>query len=183
MTAAATVRENAAGFSPGHNHKESNGSATEQAAPKPAQPAAPGMDAALGQVVWLMMNTPAFRHMFLADLEWMVLPPILLGQFRIMYDGGKPVAFAAWGYLSEEAEARLQQPNPRLQPNDWKSGDRLWLVSVIAPFGHGEKMLEDVRRTALAGKSFKFHRHQPDGRRTAEVVNAPPASIGFGSGK
>ena len=131
--------------------------------PAPGQVATAGADAALGQVVWLMMNTPAFRHMFLADLEWMVLPPILLGQFRILYDGGKPVAFAAWGHLSEEAEARLQQPNPRLKPDEWKSGDRLWLVSVIAPFGHGEKILTEIQTSALSTQDFKYHRRGTDG--------------------
>jgi hypothetical protein len=43
-------------------------------------------------------------------------------------------------------------------------------VSVIAPFGHTEAMLREVRATALAGKSFKMHRLGPDGRKRIEVV-------------
>jgi cytolysin-activating lysine-acyltransferase len=78
----------------------------------------------------------------------MVLPPIMLGQFRVFFADGRAVAFAAWASLSAEAEARLQEPNPRLAPIDWKSGDRLWLVNLFAPFGHGEAALKELRETA-----------------------------------
>jgi hemolysin-activating ACP:hemolysin acyltransferase len=93
-----------------------------------------------------MLQMPAFRHVFLADLEWMVLPPILLNQFRLLRDGNRIVAFAAWASLSEEAEARLQQPNPRLSPAEWKSGDRLWLVHLFAPF------VIRTRRSKMCGR-------------------------------
>src|SRR6516225_1359244 len=89
--------------------------------PSATAPRNPASDAVLGQVVWLMMNMPQYRHVFLADLEWMVLPPILLKQYRLFRAGDHVVAFAAWAYLSEEAEARLQGPNPRLAPAEWKS--------------------------------------------------------------
>ena len=126
-------------------------------------------DAVLGHVVWLMMNMPIYRHVFLSDLEWMVMPPILLGQYRIYRQGGRVVAFLAWAHLSEAAEARLQEPAPRLAPADWKSGDRVWLVNIFAPQGHAEAAVEELKRTALAGKSFKMHRTGADGRRVVEV--------------
>jgi cytolysin-activating lysine-acyltransferase len=28
---------------------------------------------------------------------------------------------------------------------DWKSGDRLWVVEVIAPFGGAEEMVKDLK--------------------------------------
>lgn len=121
---------------------------------------------ALGHAVWLMMNMPNYRHVFLSDLEWMVMPAILLNQFRLFNADNKVVAFAAWAYLSEDAEKRLQEPNPRLAPADWKSGDRLWLIDVFAPFGHAELALKELRETALKGKSFKMHRMQADGKRS-----------------
>jgi cytolysin-activating lysine-acyltransferase len=136
---------------------------------RPTFPAS--IDAAFGQAVWLMMNTPAYRHVFLTDLEWMVLPPIMLGQFRVFFAGGRAVAFAAWAALSAEAETRLQEPNPRLAPVDWKSGDRLWLVNLFAPFGHGEAALKELRETALEGKSFKMHRMGADGKRVVEMID------------
>ena len=127
-------------------------------------------EAVFGQVVWLMMNMPMYRHVFLTDLEWMVLPPILLNQYRLFRADNRVVAFAAWGHLSEAAEARLQEPSPRLAPTDWMSGDRLWLVNLFAPFGHTELALKELKETALAGKSFKMHRRGADGRVSVETV-------------
>jgi cytolysin-activating lysine-acyltransferase len=128
------------------------------------------LDTMLGHVVWLMMNISAYRHVFIADLEWMVLPPLALNQYRLFRADNRVVAFAAWAHLSEAAEARLQEPNPRLAPAEWKSGDRLWLVNLFAPFGHQEAALKELCETALADKSFKMHRRGADGVARVETV-------------
>jgi cytolysin-activating lysine-acyltransferase len=133
-------------------------------------------DAALGAAVRLLMGMPAFRHIFLADLDWMVLPPILLNQYRLFRTEGRVVAFASWGFLSAEAEARLQEPNPQLAPADWKSGDRLWLVSMVAPFGHAEMAVRDLAETALKGQTFKMHRSEAAGRNVVEVNGSDRSS-------
>ncbi|MGO8918688.1 MAG: toxin-activating lysine-acyltransferase [Stellaceae bacterium] len=140
-----------------------------RAAEPGAKPPAVTVDAIVGQVVLLMMAMPAYRHVFLTDLEWMVLPPILLNQYRFFRAENRTVAFAAWACLSEAAEARLQEPNPRLAPADWKSGDRLWLVNLFAPFGHHEPALKELRETALEGRSFKMHRRGADGKVVVET--------------
>jgi cytolysin-activating lysine-acyltransferase len=88
----------------------SNGVATEDGgrkSPSPNRPAIAPPDAVFGQVVWLMMAMPAYRHVFLTDLAWMALPPILLGQYQLFRVENRVVAFAAWAYLSEAAQRRL----------------------------------------------------------------------------
>jgi cytolysin-activating lysine-acyltransferase len=154
------------------NATTADAGATGHSAPHPTSsaPNIPQPDAVFGQVVWLMMNIPQYRHVFLTDLEWMVLPPIKLNQYRLFRAGNHIVAFAAWAYLSEAAEARLQEPNPRLAPADWKSGDRLWLIDLHAPFGQQELALKELRETALKGKIFKMHRSTPQGRQIVEIA-------------
>src|SRR5215469_14651157 len=115
-----------AGDNPADKAKAAGGAQAAQSGTAPTE-------AAFGQAVWLMMNMPQFRHVFIADLEWMVLPPIMLNQYRLLKVGNRVVAFAAWAFLSEAVEKRLQEAGPRLAPADWKSGDRLWLISVFAP--------------------------------------------------
>jgi len=53
-------------------------------------------------------------------------------------------------------------------PEDWNSGDILWLVDLVAPFGRQDDMLNELRASALKGETLKFHRTTPDGKR--EVV-------------
>ena len=86
-----------------------------------------------------------------------------------------------WAFLSEEAEAKLSQTPMRLRPDEWKSGDRCWVVEVIAPGATAENKLtavmsSDLQKTGLKGRSFKFHRTDPaTGKR--ELVEVPKASF------
>lgn len=142
------------------------GSADSESPAGATSVAPPSIDTAFGQAVWLMMNMPQYKHVFLCDLEWMLLPPILLNQYTIFRADTRVVGFAGWAYLSEEAEARLQEPNPRLAPADWKSGDRLWVVNLFAPFGHGDVLVKELQTTALAGRRFKTHQRRIGGQNT-----------------
>jgi cytolysin-activating lysine-acyltransferase len=109
---------------------------------------------ALGPVAWLYMQLPGRKHAFLADLEWLAMPPLVLGQCKLYVRDEAPLAFASWAFLSADAAARYAATG-RLAPADWKSGEEAWLVDLVAPFGGGERVLEDVRRSALAGRVLK----------------------------
>lgn len=127
-----------------------------------------------GQAVWLMTQSPVHRNFFLSDLEWMVMPPLLLRQFRIFPGKNQPIGLALWGKLTEDAEKRLMTPNARLAPQDWNAGDRLWLVELLAPFGHQDVMLADLQNTIFAGKSFKMIRTVNGQREVATLEGAKP---------
>ncbi|MDB5394410.1 MAG: ltxC [Rhodospirillales bacterium] len=75
-----------------------------------------------GEIVWLMTQSPAHKHYSLVDLEWMVMPALLLQQFRLFHDKGRPVGAALWAFLSQEGEAKLPNSPLRLRPDEWKSG-------------------------------------------------------------
>jgi cytolysin-activating lysine-acyltransferase len=99
----------------------------------------------LGEIVWLMSQSPLHRQFFISDLEWLVMTPVVLQQFRLFYDATKPIGALFWGTVNEEVEQRLQAGVSRLRPQDWKSGDRLWVVEVLAPFGGAEEMVKDFK--------------------------------------
>ncbi|PWC53344.1 hypothetical protein TSO221_11035 [Azospirillum sp. TSO22-1] len=119
---------------------------------------------ALGEVVWLMMQSPGHRHLFLADLEWLVMPAMMLGQFRTFRSGDQIAGLALWAIVSEEVEKRLTAGVIRLAPAEWKSGDRLWLVELVAPFGGVDAMIEDLKTTVFHDKTFKIRLTGADGR-------------------
>jgi cytolysin-activating lysine-acyltransferase len=87
----------------------------------------------VGEIVGLLTQSGAHRHPFLADLEWLVGPPLALRQFRIFRDDKKPLAVALWASVSDEVEKELIAGRTRLKPNEWKSGESLWLIDLIAP--------------------------------------------------
>jgi cytolysin-activating lysine-acyltransferase len=132
---------------------QANGAATETAsavAPTQAPADAPRETQAsiLGQVMWLMMQSPLHRNLFLSEIEWRVLPAIAMGQSRLFRDDKKkPLAFVTWAFVTDEIAGRLQAQPARLQPNEWKSGERRLIIDVVAPFGGGEKFVAEAMKT------------------------------------
>ena len=110
------------------------------------------------------------KHLFITDLEWLILPPVLLRQFRIFRQEGKPIAFASWAYLSEEVEDRMAQGIRRMSPLDWKSGESPWLIDLIAPFGGGDVIATELREQVFAGQQVKTLQPAADGQGMAVVT-------------
>lgn len=122
-----------------------------------------GPDEVLGDVVWLMTQSHSHKHLFIADLEWLVLPPVMLRQFRLVRQGGRPFAFISWATVSEEVEARLSKGKMRMSPAEWRCGEIAWIIDLIAPFGGGEQALKEVRERVLPGRKVKTLKVAPEG--------------------
>jgi len=118
--------------------------------------AARSVSQVFGEVVWLMSQSPLHKNFFISDLEWMIMVPVMLKQFRMFYDQQKPIGCAFWGEVSEEVEDRLKSGNAKLKPQDWKSGDKLWCIEVIAPFGGHEAMLQDLKANVFAEREISY---------------------------
>jgi cytolysin-activating lysine-acyltransferase len=131
---------------------------------------APTVAAVLGELVWLMAQSQGHKHLFIADLEWLVMPPILLNQFRVFRTDGKPIGFVLWAACSAPVEERLAGGMARMQPQDWQSGPALWLVDLVAPFGHIEVMLDDLRNTVFADKEVRFYKRDTKGNGSVELM-------------
>ena len=108
--------------------------------------------ASIGEIVTILSRSPAHKHYSLADIEWMVLPPVAAGQFYVVETAHQqqgfraPIAFVAWAFVSEEVDARLsaQVGGPRvlLRPDEWMSGDVAWLIFAV---GHADGVNEALR--------------------------------------
>jgi cytolysin-activating lysine-acyltransferase len=155
---------------------------------------------ALGQIVWLLTQSPLHRELRLKALEPTFMPAVLHEQFRIFRFGPlpglenlDPAAFAPaamsketfeqiplgvaiWAHLSETAEAKLERGEP-LAMEDWRSGDRTWLLELISPFSTPENKLSEVMLLDLMNGPFKagvFHLHRTDpktGRREKVTID------------
>ncbi len=101
---------------------------------------------AMGPILMLYMQSSHRRHHFISDLEWLLLPPLVNKQCKLYMKDKYPISFASWAFLSEAAEKRLFENGGRLRPDDWNSGNSLWIVDIVAPFGGIENMLEDIRK-------------------------------------
>ncbi|MBB5712705.1 toxin-activating lysine-acyltransferase [Sphingomonas xinjiangensis] len=156
--------------------------ATDHAAIGGAEQGPPTVSHLLGEMVWLLTQSPLHRGLAIGDLEWLVIPALIHQQFYIFRDGERPVGLALWAKCSPEAADKLDrgmiEPENRLTLGEWNGGDQIWLVDLIAPFAstqnrHREVMIADLISKPLAGKEFKFHQTDPvTGKRTVQTVGA-----------
>ena len=112
-----------------------------------------------GKIAMAMMALPRYRHQTIADLQHMVLEPLIRDRVAIAYPGGKDRSeltdisgVAIWASVSEEVDAKIREQIKagvfpvRLQSDDWASGEINWLLDVIAP---------DQKMTASVIANFK----------------------------
>ena len=114
----------------------------------------PGKTAAqvLGEIVWILVQSPRHKPLSLSDLEWLVMPAILLKQFRIFYRGDRPVRVALWAQVDDAVAKRLDGGDKRLAAAEWRSGPHLRIMEVVAPFG-GEPEIRRQLETAVRGEA------------------------------
>jgi len=112
-----------------------------------------------GKIAMAMMALPRYRHQTIADLQHMVLEPLIRDRVAIAYPGDKDRSeltdisgVAIWASVSEEVDAKIREQIKagvfpvRLQSDDWASGEINWLLDVIAP---------DQKMTASVIANFK----------------------------
>ena len=112
-----------------------------------------------GNVVMTMMMLPRYRHQSLADLQHLVLEPLIRDRVAIAYPGKTEDRLAAdmaglaiWASVSDAVEAKIREQIGagvfpiKLQADDWTSGENNWLLDVIAP---------DAKTTAAVIANFR----------------------------
>jgi len=123
----------------------------------------------LGEITWLMSQSAVHKNMFIADLEWLVMPALLLEQFRIFYGPKNPAAVAIWANVSKETDVRLRGGESRLRTDEWQGGDIPWLIELIAPFGAHDEIMADLSKSVFTSGEFHFHTIE-DGKRIVKTV-------------
>jgi hemolysin-activating ACP:hemolysin acyltransferase len=99
-----------------------------------------------GKIAMAMMALPRYRHQTIADLQHMVLEPLIRDRVAIAYPGGEDRSeltdisgVAIWASVSEEVDVKIREQIKagvfpvRMQADDWASGEINWLLDVIAP--------------------------------------------------
>lgn len=119
----------------------------------------------LGPAFWLFARDQRLRYTFIADLDWRLLPPLVLDQCRLYSKADMPWAFATWAFVSEAVDQRLRT-TPVLAPHEWRSGDRAWLIDVVAPFGDVEEVANEAAAQFAKGKVVNVWLPTPSGQAT-----------------
>jgi len=133
-----------------------------------------------GDFLFLTLRSQRHAAMTMAVMRESMEPPIELGQFRIFRFDDIPRGLFTWARLDAEAEAEFVRTG-RIDPNAWASGDRLWIVDLIAPYhGLAGGMARWIRQPGnFTDGMFRFQRFENDKKppRIVEIDFRRPHSI------
>jgi len=136
---------------------------------------------AFAQIISVLMRSPRYRHYTLGDLEWLVVPALATSQWRVIAAQSKqngvsvPVAVALWAMVSAEVDKKLSENLHvpiRLRPDEWKSGDILWLVDAVGDPRAVPQVLKQLLETSFKGREAKVRAAGEDGKITVRRLGA-----------
>jgi cytolysin-activating lysine-acyltransferase len=125
------------------------------------------------------MRSSLHKRYPIAALEWLVIPPLLTGQFSIAEARSKqsgasaPVAVALWARVSAEVDKRLSENLDKpmqLRPREWRSGDILWLVEAVGDARVLPQLLKRLGETTFKGREVKIRSRGADGKVTVRSL-------------
>ncbi|MBJ3775462.1 toxin-activating lysine-acyltransferase [Acuticoccus mangrovi] len=98
----------------------------------------------LGELVEIAMHSPVLSRMELRHMGEVFLRPLALDQLRRWHRGDRIVGVATWAWLNDETAAAMLRDGG-VAPHAWQSGDQLWFIDVIAPYGDMRAISRDLR--------------------------------------
>ena len=131
-----------------------------------------------GEIVSLLLKSPTYQRAALQDLEWLVLPPLRLGQISIAKapvagsDTPVPIGTVIWARVSEEIDHRLSTElnKPiRLSQSDWNCGSVLWIVATVGEARVVRALIDRVIQGNDLGPRAKVRTRTPEG--AVKVLN------------
>lgn len=142
---------------------------------------------AFTQAVGVLMRSEHYRNYKIGDLEWLLIPPLMAGQFRIVearldnkYGGGTlPVAIVLWANVSSDVDKRLMESETvpfELKPEDWKSGDILWLIHAAGETRYVRSVVAQLAKTTFSGREIKVLAADTDGKSKVHVLKPSGAN-------
>jgi cytolysin-activating lysine-acyltransferase len=140
---------------------------------------------AFTQALGVLMRSLHYRTYTLADIEWLVIPPLMAGQFRIgeakpdAQGPSLPVAAVFWASVSPEVDQRLMEAKsaaPQLKAEEWTSGEIVWLVHAAGETRFVRSVVDQLMKTTFAGRQVKVLASDRDGNAKVHVLDGAPSS-------
>jgi cytolysin-activating lysine-acyltransferase len=131
------------------------------------------------QVVAVLMRAPNYKTLRIADLEWLVIPPLLAGQCKVALsryqkDGPiVPVAVALWACVSESVDKRLSEnadKTPVLRASEWTSGDIIWLITLAGEQLALIQFLPKLQKSVFKGRTVRMRVQNPGGKTIVQTL-------------
>ena len=138
----------------------------------------PHLYMAVGEVVKLMMCSPAHRHYTMEHVDRLVLPALIKNKCQVFYNNedGDMIGFISYTFLRSEREYMFLDRQGLIDWDDWATkptDGNLWVMDVIAPFGGAKKMCRQTAKQVaeeFPGRRVFFRRSLQNDRISRVVL-------------
>ncbi len=147
--------------------------------------AAKQVAASFGEIVMLLMRSPSEKFHTLQDLEWLIAPALVRGQFALADAQSKetgvvmPVGAVLWALVSADVDKRLTEKTGepiRLHPDEWRSGDIPWIILTAGDPKVVGGLLQQMTKSMFKEKPAKIRVKGQDGKVVVGRLEVSPES-------
>lgn len=117
-----------------------------------------------GTLSYLASYCPLHQQYSPGLLRSLFMPAVTHGCVRFFEnEDGVNAAALIWARLSDDASSKMIYDSVPPIHEDWSSGENLWFLDLIAPFGHGKQVIRHLARNPPDGP-FYFARLGENGK-------------------
>jgi hemolysin-activating ACP:hemolysin acyltransferase len=116
----------------------------------------------LARIIELLEHSPVHQSLTINEFLTWFIPPIDCGQIFTCYRNGKLLGCVTYAFVNDEAHSALLNRTRALTPEEWTSGEHVWVTEFIAPHGHALMLARAIKTFAetqgLGGRHVHFLR-------------------------
>jgi len=102
----------------------------------------------LGIAALLLEKSPYHSQWPLYDADIELVPPLIFDQCKFYFDPQQnPVAFVTWSNITQDTKTKLVEHGGQMAWEDWNNGPLLLFNDFVAPFGHTQEIVKDLRNS------------------------------------
>jgi len=105
------------------------------------------LDKATLDGLYLFSQSPHHRIYTVSEFTAYLLVPLLHNKARFIYDANRPAGVVTWCWLTQEESQKFLRETFVPSDNQYArdSGEQLWGIEFVAPFGHARQVMREMR--------------------------------------
>lgn len=127
---------------------------------KPSDSASAGA-ASVGFACKLMAASTVHAQYNMAYVHRIIAPAMRHRCIKFYFNSrGEAVGYVIWAHVAPDVENEFLKSGAwTLHISEWNEGDSLWIVDLVAPFGHINEILQDLRDVVFPShQSIRYFR-------------------------
>lgn len=125
-----------------------------------------------GEIAFLSFYSDLYGEWSARSIAKSFEPPVYLKQFTVYRAKNVPRGIVTWAMLDKKTEKKHILGKGLDEFDEWRSGNQLWIMDIMAPWGHGGEIIENIKST-IQEDSVKTLRIHKDQKKILEWHRAP----------